>query len=156
MPPVAGIASATRFAATPSHGFSADISRALTVMVDMDSPVVQRGTAFESRIRIQNTGAGHHVPTGSPYKTYTITVRLVDQNGVELAPPHTERLGRTLKSEPPYTTTADNRIPAGGEHEFTAEFNVAHNKKAGRASLNIQVGAELDAPTVQSIPLELL
>jgi hypothetical protein len=156
MPPVAGVASATRFAATPSHGFSADTSRALTVLVDLDTPVIQRGSPFESRIRIQNTGAGHHVPTGSPYKTYTITVSLVDQHGAELAPSHTEVLGRTVTTEAPYTTTADNRIPAGGEHDFTAEFNVAHNKKAGRATLIVRVGASTDAPTLQAIPLELL
>lgn len=156
MPPVAGVTTATRFAATPSHTFTADIARALTVLVDMESPVIQRGTDIRANIRVQNTGAGHHVPTGSPYKAYTITVSLVDDNDVELAPAHTELLGRTVTSEPPYTTTSDNRIPAGGEHDFTAQFNVAHHKKAGRIHLIVKVGTAEDAPTLQSIPLELL
>jgi len=156
MPPVAGIASASRFAATPNHSFEADISRALTVMVKLDSEVIQRGQTTTAQIRIQNTGAGHHVPTGSPYKTYTATVSLVDANGSELTPSHSETLSRKLETAPPYKTISDNRIPAGGEHEFKVDFQVNQNKKAGPIRLLVRIGPDGDAPILQSIPLELL
>ena len=156
MPPTAGIASATRFAATPSHGFQSDISRALSVLVDLESAEIQRGTATTARIRIQNTGAGHHVPTGSPYKSYVIQVSLTDINGVDLTPPHVERLERKVSTEAPYNTLFDNRIAAGGEHEVQTEFLVSHSKKAGPVRLTVRIGRDGNAPVLQSIPLELL
>ena len=156
MPPVAGIASATRFAATPSHGFTAEISRALSILVELDSATIQRGISTTARVKIQNTGAGHHVPTGSPYKAYIITVSLTDINGTELAPSHVERLERKVSNEAPYNTVSDNRIPAGGEHQLLAEFLVNQSKKAGPVRLTVRVGRDSSAPILQSIPLELL
>ena len=156
MPPVAGLASATRFAATPSHGFEADIARALSVLVELESATIQRGTPTMTQLNIQNTGAGHHVPTGSPHKTYIITVSLTDLNGTEVAPAHIERLERKVSSEPPYNTVSDNRIPAGGEHKVNAEFLVSQSKKPGPVRLTVRIGRDSTAPIIQSIPLELL
>jgi hypothetical protein len=67
-----------------------------------------------------------------------------------------EVLGRTVSTDPPYTTQDDNRIPAGGEHEFTAEILVPHKIKAGPVALVVQATQGGDAPTIlTSIPLEL-
>ena len=155
MPPKAGAATATRFAASPSHAFQADIARALTVVVRLDSHQVERGQAFPVTVTLQNTGAGHHIPTGSPYKSYIVSVSLVDSKGKALTKAYTETLGRTVSSEPPYTTSTDNRIQAGGEHQIKTNFTVDHRKKAGNIHLEVRVGRDSNGPALQSIPLQL-
>ena len=156
MPPRPGVATASRFAASPDHRFEAKLSRALTVLVDLSSDTLQRGEATRVGVRLQNTGAGHHVPTGSPYKTLQIQLQLHDASGAVLVQAPVEVLGRTVSADPPYTTQDDNRIPAGGEHEFTAEILVGHKIKAGPVALVVQATQGSDAPTIlTSIPLEL-
>ena len=119
------------------------------------SPEVERGKKYPVTVKLQNTGAGHHVPTGSPYKTYTVSISLMDNAGKALASVHTEQLGRTVTEEPPYTTTADNRIPAGGEHEINTTFTVDHRKKPGNIRLEVRVGTVTDPQILQTIPLQL-
>lgn len=155
MPPKPGVATATRFAATPDHGVIADLARALTALVDVPSVSVERGSPFNTTIKLQNTGAGHHVPTGHPAKKLTVTIELMGATGKALATTHTETLGRTVEANAPYNTTADTRIPAGGEHEFQASFTVPHKKPAGPIHLVVRATTGSEATTLISVPLEL-
>lgn len=158
MPPRAGMATASRFAATPGHDFTADISRAVSVLVKLQAPEVQRGQPTPIEITIQNTGAGHHFPTGSPFKPYTVIAELVDASGKLLTKPFTHTLARTVENQSPWKTLSDNRIPAGGEVKLSHTFTVDHRKKPGPATLRIRIGRERKtqpAPTVQEIRLEL-
>jgi len=152
------MATASRFAATPAHDFTADIARAVSVLVKLQAPEIQRGQATPVEITIQNTGAGHHFPTGSPFKPYTIFAELVDGNGKLLTKPFTHQLARSVEDQSPWKTLSDNRIPAGGEIKLSHSFTVDHRKKPGAATLRIRIGREAKgspAPTVQEIRVQV-
>lgn len=158
LPAQTGTSAASRFAARPSHAFPADLGRGLSVLFDLESPEAQRGAPFPVRIRLQNTGAGHHIPTGSPFKTYRVSLHIEDAAGEALVAPAELELGRTVEAEPPWNTTADNRIPAGGEVAFEHAFEVSQKKAAQRATLVVRVeqvvtGAD-GAPSVSPPLLE--
>jgi hypothetical protein len=141
MPATVGTSAASRFAAQPSHRFDADLGRALSVLFELDSPDLQRGSPFPVRIRLQNTGAGHHVPTGSPFKRYRVQVVVEDAQGEALTGTAELDLARDIGSSPPWPTLADNRIPPGGEVSLEHVFEVAQKKAAQRANLVVRVAS---------------
>lgn len=161
MPLEAGPATATRFAAQPSHGFEADLSRALSVLVDLDGPEIQRGESFAVTVRLQNTGAGHSVPTGSPFKVYRVSVDLVDAEDKPLVDAFTHDLGRTIGDAPPWPTLEDNRIAAGAELELATSFEVSQKSKSPTATLRVRIQRLVQGHTSvpmleRRIPLRLL
>ncbi len=161
MPPVAGLATATAFAAQADHGFHADTARALTIEVGLSAPELQRGEPFTMRLRVRNTGAGHHVPTGSPFKGYRLVARLVGEDGKDLVEHWQYDLARELESAPPWNTLSDTRLPAGGELSLEHAFTVDQRKRAGRGQLEVTMwrldaAARADArwaPPTQEEPL---
>jgi len=159
MPPRAGLATASRFAASPAHDFSANTSRAVSVLVKLDQPELQRGQPFPVEIRIQNTGAGHHFPTGSPFKPYAVTAELIGGDGKALTKPFVHELARRVEQAPPWKTLSDNRIPAGGEVTLSHTFTVEHRKRAGPGLLRIRIGRVADgeeSPIIQEIRIPVL
>lgn len=165
MPPVAGIAVASRYATQASHGGHADLARAVSVLVEVDGPEVIRGEAYPVRIRIQNTGAGHSFPTGSPFKSYRVNARLVGtlakDEGKDLADAGAMELRREVEEAPPWRTVSDNRIQPGGEAVLEHAFTVSQRTKAQRVVLQVsiqeRVGEQLREPlVVQEIPIPLL
>ena len=161
MPPRAGPATATRFASVASHGFEADLARALSIQVHLAGPDLRRGEPFTATVKLQNTGAGHHVPTGSPFKMYRVSVDVVAPDGKPLAKPQVLDLGRIVEESPPWDTLSDTRIAAGGEVIFTPTFEISQKVKVSSATLRIivqrVVGSTTSAPLVERrIPLPLL
>lgn len=159
MPPRAGLATATRFAASPSHSFTADERRALSVLLQPERGEVQRGQPWKFRLRVQNTGAGHHVPTGSPFKSVVIEVALLDAAGKALATPLQHTLARKVEDAPPWRTLTDSRLAAGSQLDIDHVFLVDQKKKAGSATLRVSlVQPDRPAETVvlQEIPLNVL
>ena len=157
MPLVAGPATATRAAAQAAHGLQAEPARALSVLVGVDMPEIQRGAAYPVHVRIQNTGAGHAVPTGSPFQSWTFELSLVSAAGKELAPTHQVTVGRTVEDASPWRTTADNRILPGGELSIEHAFTVSQRAAAQTATLRIRLTRGADDPivTLREIPLPL-
>ncbi len=139
MPATPGASAASRFAARPSHAFPAKLSRGLSVLFDLETPSAQRGSAFPVRVRLQNTGAGHHIPTGSPFKSYRVSMVIEDEDGKPLVSPAELLLGRTISTAPPWTTLEDNRIPAGGEMAFEHTFEISQKKAAQPATLVVRL-----------------
>jgi len=139
MPPVAGAAVATHFAAQPSHELEAQHARALTVLVDLGAPELQRGEPLPVTVRLLNTGAGHHVPTGSPFKRYTVEIGLLDADGVPMAESTLHSFGRTLEETPPWRTLSDDRIPAGGELSIETTIDVSQRKRAQEGVLQVRL-----------------
>ena len=156
MPPVAGLATATRFAATASHAFPADPARGLSVLVSLARPELQRGEPFDVSLRLQNTGAGHHIPTGSPFQRTELRVELLDVDDKPLATPYTVTLARVVEEVPPYNTLSDNRLGAGEERTLAHQFTVDQRKKSGLATLRVSLwrsGDGEDARVLQEIPI---
>lgn len=109
----------------PNHGFGTDPARAVSVLIEPSATALVRGgEPVEIVLRVQNTGAGHAFPTGSPFRAVHLQARLVGPPVQEGAQP-TERalfetvLGRTLSDAPPWTTTEDTRLAAGGERTWS-------------------------------------
>lgn len=98
------------------HAMRADLDRALSVLVDLSAPVVVRGAdAVDGTVTLQNTGAGHHVPAGSPFTGLDLVIRLVHPE--ERPRPLAEAaLGQVVGSQAPWPVTEDTRIPSGGAH----------------------------------------
>ena len=150
MPPTVGASAASRLAAQPSHRFEADLERALSVLFELESPDIQRGSPFPVRIRLQNTGAGHHVPTGSPFKRYRVRVVIEDAQGQPLTGAAELDLARDIGASPPWPTLADNRIPPGGEVSVEHVFEVAQKASAQRARLVVRVASVV--PSGDAVP----
>ncbi len=158
MPPTPGLAVATRFAATPSHAFPADPARALSVLLTLDAPEIQRGQAWKAKMRLQNTGAGHHIPTGSPFVGYTVEAALLDADGKPLCEPWKTPLARTVTPEAPWTTLSDTRLAAGEERALEHSFLVDQKKKAGAATLRVALyesGSTAPLRVLQELPVSI-
>lgn len=105
----------------PAHTFAADPSRALSALVRMPG-TVHRNEPFDLSLTLQNTGAGHSLPTGNPANSATVTVVLLDSAGKDLAPSWAQTFARTVDAVAPYRTTSDTRIAAGGQAAATHRF----------------------------------
>lgn len=126
-----------------THDVRQPPQRAVSVLVDLPAnPVVRGGDEVPVTITLQNTGAGHAFPTGSPFQGVRV---LVDVEG-----PAAEGEGRgtwgsglvtdlqrTLEDAPPWNTTADTRLPAGGQRTF--EHRIALDVKAPRGAYVLRV-----------------
>ena len=165
MPPTAGVAVASRYATQAGHAFAPDTARGVSVLVELDHPEVVRGEAFAVRVRVQNTGAGHSFPTGSPFKATVVKARLVGtkdrDEGKDLAEAGLLTLQRTVEPAPPWKTLSDNRIAPGEEAVLEHSFTVSQRTKAQdlvlEISLETRVGTTTKATSVlQKIPIPLL
>ncbi len=161
MAPVAGVAAASSRVVQASHAFATDSARAVSILVDLPAPEFQRGQDYRLQITVQNTGAGHSFPTGSPFKSYRLSVELTGADGKALAPAFTQDIGRRVEDAPPWRTLADNRIVAGGALQVTPVLQVDQKHKAQRATLRVSLlpvreGAIGEAVVVRSIPVPVL
>ncbi|RME28116.1 MAG: hypothetical protein D6798_03135, partial [Deltaproteobacteria bacterium] len=139
MPPVTGVATATGRSALADHGVVADAARALTITARLSAPEVERGSPIHLTLTLRNTGAGHSVPTGSPFKAWRVVARLVGADGRELAPPLVHDLVREVQPAPPWQTLSDSRLPAGEELVLDHDFTVDQRKRAGSGHLEIGI-----------------
>lgn len=122
MAPQAGAPQPGQVGVVPAHRSPTTIQRALTTLVTLPGASVTRGQPLDVGLVLLNTGAGHTVPTGNPFKSWSIEVVLFDAAGKELAPAQKTVLARTVEAASPWRTTADDRLPVGGKREFTARF----------------------------------
>ena len=106
-----------------SHDFSADVKRAMTVLVSLGSDAITRGSdGLAVEVEVINTGSAHSLPTGSPWRGIELRAALriqPEEGDVVWGPePLLGRLERTLKSEPPFDTLTDSRLPPGERRVF--------------------------------------
>ncbi len=159
MPPEVGMVTATKFAGAASHSFTADTARAVSVLITMDSPMLQRGAEQRVQLRLQNTGAGHHFPTGSPFKRYHLSAQLIGADGEALTEPFGYDLVREIEEAPPWATLSDTRLPAGGEVELEWIMLIDQRKSAQNAIIRVTVqslGTDVAATILQEIPVQVL
>lgn len=100
------------------HTLIASPERAFTVLVDLAAPTATRGTAISAGISLINTGAGHAMPSGSPWSELELRIAL-EHTGDK---PRTESetrvvFGQTLSTEPPWSVTEDSRLKPGEAHD---------------------------------------
>ena len=131
------------------------------MLIALPSPEVQRGEPIDVSVTLQNTGAGHHVLTGSPFKIYRVAVDLLDDDGAPLVEAHTRDLGRVVEESPPWATLQDTRLAPGAELVMTPTFTISQKVKSASCTLRVRVlrvvGSDVSAPLLERrIPLSLL
>jgi hypothetical protein len=97
------------------HGQAEDPGRAVSVLLDVDRTTATRGgEPIHARVTLQNTGAGHPFPAGSPYRGVQLRIALVPPTD-DSAPIGVQDvvLARTLQDGPPWATVADTRLGIG-------------------------------------------
>ncbi len=118
------------------HAVRADLQRAVSVLLDLDEAVLVRGTdGISGELTLQNTGAGHSVPTGSPYRGYQLEVRL--RQGDHATTVLEAKLGRELSTEAPWLVVVDDRLPAGGSRSWPLKLTLPQD--VGAADWRIEV-----------------
>ena len=127
---------------TNSHALEIDTARAVTITIDLSDGVVQRGKALGYEITLQNTGAGHAFPTGSPFKAVRLEATLLNAKGEPLDEPHTLPLGRTISEGPRPRITADHRLLPGESMKMKGRFDVSQKARAGPARFHVRIVQE--------------
>ncbi len=142
----------------PAHTFAADPGRALTALVRMPG-TIHRNEAFDLTLTLQNTGAGHSLPTGNPANSAVVTVALLDAAGKDLAPAWPQTFARTVESASPYKTLTDNRIAAGGQaaatHRWTPNGKGAPGLGFAEVRLTLGNGKSATTTVLQRVPVRI-
>lgn len=131
MPLQVGRVSGSRFAAHPDHHIAgasddATLARALTVLVGPVPDQLQRGQALPVQVRVLNTGAGHHVPTGNPHSWVEVRVRCEGVEGIDPAQ-QSWPLRRVVQLDGEHAEGEDTRLASGAEVTF--DYEVTPDKK---------------------------
>lgn len=145
------------------HAMQATPARALSVLLQPDAPTLVRGSeGISVSLTVQNTGAGHHVPSGSPHTAMVIEARLVPPSGDGQAVSlFTTELGQTFEDAPPWTILTDTRIAAGAAPQWTFPAALEHSAEAGAWWLEVRItrttnGEVADAPAIlRRVPLRV-
>ena len=135
-----------------NHVFDAARGRALSVLVDIPATILVRGgDPLVGEIILQNTGAGHAWPTGSPFRGVRLDIfleTLIDGK-VTRAAVQTLHLARELEEEPPFASVGDTRLSAGEERRIPWSGSLKHDAAAGPWFLVVTTTA-----TVRGTPQE--
>lgn len=148
------------------HSVTADPARAVSLLLDLPGLHLTRGgPGLPLVATLQNTGAGHHAPTGSPFVGWRLQAWLEGPPGRRGEPARvdvlTADLKRTLMEGPPWDTVEDTRLPPGGASEWSGTVALEQDAPAGpwvlRVSLAVvdRAGAQRPAFLQRSIPLDV-
>ena len=118
-----------------SHHFRQSIEQALSVSVDLQSPIITRAKEIPIHIQLRNIGAGHFIPTGNPWKQYTLILSITDEKGKDLITPQQHIIGRIQDKEGNWKE--DNRIPTAGSKSYDFTINIPTKKNSGPAMLSL-------------------
>ena len=139
---VSGPIAGSRYAAFASHlGLgdhdAAALARAVTLQVRIQKSRFERGDTVRATAEIQNTGAGHAVPTGDPNHRVELRFELLGADG-ELAKetaPSTFWMKREVQTEAPFAEISDDRLQAGASRTFDAAASLHKKQEPGRFTL---------------------
>jgi len=161
MQPVAGVATAGGLSYFADHSTSIDTSRAITVQLALESAVAVRGERFSGAVSITNSGAGHNFPTGSPFKSVVVTVKLLDDSDNLTTEESIYSIARVVQDQEPWNTLSDNTLSPSESVEWVFDFIPNYRAAAGAGKLVVEVAfkdsaGDVQEPfTSQSIPVTL-
>jgi hypothetical protein len=125
------------------HRMASDPARAVTVLLDTPTlHAVRGGAPLPVAITLQNTGAGHAFPTGTPFRGGRLRVALEGPPGDDGAPriagrPTVVDLVRRLEPGPPSATLEDTRLGAGESRRVEAALALPADVPAGPWSIRV-------------------
>jgi hypothetical protein len=155
MAPVAGVPQPGQGGVVAAHASPTTVQRALTTLVQLPHAYLTRGQAVDLRITLINSGAGHDVPTGNPFKSWTIEVAILDGAGRDLAPVQRTVLARTVEKAAPWRTTADDRLAAGAQKTWTAHFAPNAKGAPGAGAVIVRAVRGGQAVELRRIPVDV-
>ena len=129
---------AGRYEAHADHGLSADLGRAVSIFLDVPA-VVQRGEPLPIRVTLVNTGAGHAVPTGSPFVGLRVDVQAVLDDGTAVGEPFQHILQRHVSEDPPYTIGEDTRLMPGATLELEPTLELPQKGDGGPGAIEVRL-----------------
>jgi hypothetical protein len=140
-----------------SHDVARPLEHGLTVGLSVPALRVVRGAPpVQGLVRLQNTGAGHAIPTGSPWRR--LEVRVFLEGPPDKAGTRPRRgevllvLGRELAVAPPFEVSADTRLQAGESREIP--FALALPADVPASGWELVVNADDGAPEPRSRSLQ--
>lgn len=143
------------------HSFRAAEGRAVSVLLDLPTDLLVRGDEpVAARLRLQNSGAGHAWPTGSPFRGVRLLVTLEGPEDASVSVLQAD-LARVLEEAPPWSTTADTRLAPGEERGFDLSLALDHDLPAGDWQLRIALASVVrgalqePARTARAVPLRV-
>ena len=143
---VSGAIAGSRYAAFASHGMlegrsPEKIARAVTMLVALRSPSVQRGAAVRATVTLMNTGAGHAFPSGDPSHRAEVRFAVFGPDG-ELATggePASSWLGRTVDPAPPFLEVSDDRLEAASSRIFDFAWTAGNKIDPGDYTVEVSL-----------------
>ena len=129
---------------TTSHAMHTPSARAISVLTDVSTLSLARGGApITVTVTIQNTGAGHSFPTGSPFKGVRLEVFLEGppSSGATTTQttPFQIDLVRQVESSPPFQTLSDSRIAAGQQVRWSSTHQLGFEAPSGAWSARVRL-----------------
>ena len=116
------------------HGLTARTALSMLLAAPAE---LTRGEGVALSLTVQNTGAGHAVPTGSPWSALLLEVQVVVDEGF-VGEAWSTRLERTIQPEPPYAVTADTRLGTLEERTWAVELDLPQSAPDGRGHIRVQ------------------
>lgn len=130
-----------------THNVHLPTSRGLSLMVAFPSSTLRRGAdPIDVSITAQNTGAGHHLPSGSPWTGLRMTVRLV--RGEEVKALFETDWHRPIDTSDVWTLTEDTRLASGETRTYTVPLEVPSRAARGPRRLLVEVWETLHGEIV--------
>lgn len=117
---------------------------ALSVLVDVERLEIVRGdAAVPLQVVLQNTGAGHSYPTGSPFTGVEVAVQLIGppkrrSNEPTVVEVLTRHLHREIEPKAPWNVVGDHRIEAGGTATLEGTIELGQDLPEGRWDLAVR------------------
>jgi len=97
---------------------------------------------LKGSLRIQNTGAGHAIPTGSPFKRLVVALNLLDSRGKSIGDGAEFRFARNVSPEAPYATLSDNRLQVGDDRSLDFQFELPYRARSGPGTIRVSAFVE--------------
>ncbi|MEZ4239284.1 MAG: hypothetical protein R3F59_24650 [Myxococcota bacterium] len=140
------------------HEVHLDPGRAVSVLLEAPTlKLVRGGAPLPAKLTLQNTGAGHAFPTGSPFRAVRLEaalVRTAEPGSADDAlrmPQLTVDLARRVSPEPPFGLEADTRLQAGEARAFEVPLALPQEVPPGAWQLEVSL-----VRTVRGAPTERL
>lgn len=137
------------------HRFDVDPARAVSVLLDAPTLTWTRGAApVRVTVTLQNTGAGHAFPTGTPFRGMRLRASLVPPDGSGAAPIDVLAvdLARRIDPAPPFAPIEDTRLQAGEYRRYDLDLSLPDTAVAGQWRLRVTVGRTLILPAGSLVP----
>ena len=104
------------------------VKRALRGELTSDKALYAPGETARFSLKLTNSGAGHKVPTGDPDRFFTISFKVVNNEGRVLKE-KTHTIGRWIIWKPVIVELYGNRVPPLESRDYTFEYRVPRNGK---------------------------